>query len=517
MHHPSMLRLTATYVPLLVAPQLFTAHLTAQAAGFAAQAVITTAGDRPTDVHVADLDGDGDLDVLSSSTLDDKIGWCENLGGGVFGTQQVLATMANAQGVDAADLDGDGDLDVLSISDGTVAWQRNLGAGVFAAPATISTAVNSPWAVRSADLDGDGDVDVLSVSLSDDKLAWYPNLGGGAFGPQRVISTAGSGPVDLRAADLDGDGDDDVVVASFLDDELAWFENTGSGTFGPQRMISTAATTLSGIDTADLDGDGDLDVLAASTGDATTAWHENLGGGAFGPRRVISQRVAGTRKVASADFDNDGDLDVVAIGSASFDPLAWFENLGGGSFGPVQPIIIGNSAGQRAGADVVAADLDGDGLDDVVTAATQDDKIAWYANWATVSTFGIGCGAANLTLSPTSEAVVGAPMTGLVVHSPSSTCVVALGFSRTNAAAFGALPFPLATVGMTGCTLYHSSELFGLATQPGPVPFLETLWTGPTPPPGTQGLRVYGQAFSLAPGANPAGAVSSNAVEWLIR
>ncbi len=75
------------------------------------------------------------MDVLSSSTNDDKIAWYENLGGGNFGAQQIItdlyayAASANgASSVYAADLDGDGDLDVLSASsfDDKIAWYENL-------------------------------------------------------------------------------------------------------------------------------------------------------------------------------------------------------------------------------------------------------------------------------------------------------------------------------------------------------------------------------------------------------
>ncbi|HNS20980.1 MAG TPA: FG-GAP-like repeat-containing protein [Sedimentisphaerales bacterium] len=82
----------------------------------------------PTSVYAADLDGDGDLDVLSASSEDDKIAWYANDGSGRFGDQQVISTDAwVARCVYAADLDGDGDLDVLSASenDDKIAWYEN--------------------------------------------------------------------------------------------------------------------------------------------------------------------------------------------------------------------------------------------------------------------------------------------------------------------------------------------------------------------------------------------------------
>ena len=85
---------------------------------FGVQQIISTTALSAHSVFAADVDGDGDLDVLSASFLDDKIAWYENAdGAGSFGAQQVISTAAVvATSVFAADVDGDGDLDVLSAS-----------------------------------------------------------------------------------------------------------------------------------------------------------------------------------------------------------------------------------------------------------------------------------------------------------------------------------------------------------------------------------------------------------------
>ena len=144
---------------------------------------------RPESVYAADLDGDGDMDVLSASWQDDKVAWYENLSvdgsPGEFAAQQTIATNADgATSVYAADLDGDNDLDVISTLgfEGKVVWYENLtvdgSPGLFAAQQTIGTNADGAHSVYAADLDGDGDMDVLSASVYDDKIAWYENLGG---------------------------------------------------------------------------------------------------------------------------------------------------------------------------------------------------------------------------------------------------------------------------------------------------------------------------------------------------
>ncbi len=363
---------------------LFPSLSVAQGPAVGPQQVITTGADDARSVFAADLDGDGDKDVLSASAGDNKIAWYKNTDGlGAFGPQQVITTATSgARSVYAADLDGDGDMDVLSASfgDNKVAWYENTdGQGNFGAQQVITTAADGAWSVYAADLDGDGDLDVLSASKDDNKIAWYENTDGlGNFGAQQVITTALDGAISVYAADLDGDSDMDVLSASVDDGKIAWYENTdGLGNFGVQQVITTAVDAAISVYAADLDGDGDMDVLSASALDDKIAWYENFDGqGAFGPQQVITTDADGAHSVFAADLDGDSDLDVLSA-SRLDDKIAWYENTDGlGNFG-VQQVITTEAI--RANS-VFAADLDGDSDMDVLSASFIDDKIAWYEN-----------------------------------------------------------------------------------------------------------------------------------------
>jgi hypothetical protein len=200
------------------------------AGSFGPQLVISTAADGPITIFAVDLDGDTDLDVLSASSNDSKIAWYENTDGlGTFGPQQIIfAGALGAWSVFAADVDGDGDVDVLSASffDDTVAWYENTdGTGTFGPQLPISTVVQAAISVFAADMDLDGDFDVITGSLGDE-ISWHANLdGAGSFGPPQLVSAAGDGLSSVFVADLDGDGDPDVAAASNFDDEISWYEN----------------------------------------------------------------------------------------------------------------------------------------------------------------------------------------------------------------------------------------------------------------------------------------------------
>ena len=363
------------------------------AGDFTGEIVITTSASFVQDIHVADIDLDGDLDVLSASTNDSKIAWYPNLdGAGTFGPQKIIdPTVSGAVSVFVANLDGDDDLDVLSASsfDNEIAWYESFagpGRVRFGVTHTVSEIGESygAHAVHASDLDGDGDLDVLSASYNDSKIAWYPN-DRGEMGEQRVISAAASGARDVAAADIDGDGDNDVISASGGDNAIKWYENIdGLGSFDGLQVITINAENAYAVHTDDLDGDGDIDVLSASFDDNTIAWYENLDGkGTFSELKTISKATQGAIDVFSEDIDGDGDPDVVA--ASSFDgTISWFENQGG-VFGQLN--IITEEA--KLATAVHVADLDGDGDLDVVSASSEDHKIAWYENEDGRGTFGV--------------------------------------------------------------------------------------------------------------------------------
>ncbi len=121
---------------------------------FSPPQVISLSADGAYSVFAADIDGDGDTDVLSSSTLDDKIALYKNNGSSppVF-TEHLISDAADgAHSVFAADIDGDGDTDVLSASgyDDKIAWYENLTPAVPALTGRVLAAMTLLLAATGA-------------------------------------------------------------------------------------------------------------------------------------------------------------------------------------------------------------------------------------------------------------------------------------------------------------------------------------------------------------------------------
>ena len=355
-------------------------------AQFGPQQIITTDANLAESVFAADIDGDGDMDVLSASRSDSKIAWYENTDGlGNFGSENIVASLDQTQWVRAADLDGDDDMDVLALSapSDLIVWYENLdGLGTFSSQKIISTNVDLPKAIIAADIDGDNDMDVLSASWFDNKVAWYENTDGqGNFGTQQIISSSALTTFSVYAADIDGDLDMDVLATSGGDKRLYWYENlNGLGNFGPGQII-VETPNFGGfvyIFAIDIDGDDDMDVLSAEFGGNRLAWYENTDGlGSFGPQQVIDAAADGANMIFAMDLDGDTDMDVLSA-LAVEDEIVWYENLDGlGGFGSKQIIASTDVAQPR---DVFAIDLDGDTDMDVLSASLVDDKVAWYEN-----------------------------------------------------------------------------------------------------------------------------------------
>ena len=306
-------------------------------------------------IFAADVDGDGDMDVLSGHY---NIAWYENDGSESF-TPHTISTSA-ASSVYAIDLDDDGDMDVVGSSAGSVGWYENDGSGSFATHKICNHYYHREFrSVYALDVDGDGDMDVVTASYSpNDKIMWYENDGSQYFN-HHIIADSVIGARSVSAADIDGDGDMDVLSGH---NNIAWYEYDGLESFNTHTVATSGVSSVYAVD---VDGDGDIDVVGSSAG--SVGWYENDGFESFTTRTVST---SGASSVYAVDLDGDGDMDVLGSSAGS---VSWYENGGSENF---TTHIITTAADDAQS--VYTADVDGDGDLDVLSAALGDSKISWY-------------------------------------------------------------------------------------------------------------------------------------------
>ncbi len=377
-----LLFLSAIFFSFSISAQIdFEAHITVDDTG---------GTNNPRAVFAADLDGDGDMDMLSVSNNDSKIAWYKNTDGqGDFGPQQIIyETGTQATAIYATDIDGDSRIDILAATDGKVVWFKNTdGQGNFSNPQEIANNILA-YSVYADDVDNDGDMDV-SVSASNN-IGWFENLDGeGTFGAQNVIATSYESPQNALLADIDGDGDLDILSAiGYYENQVVWFKNTdGQGNFVEAQTLTTDLFYANDAVTADLDGDGDLDIVVVSKKleGHRVIWFENTNGlGNFNntPHVIDMENIFNPEVLYAVDFDNDNDLDIT-VGTSNMG-IVWYKNNGNGTFGSQLPI----DSNVENITSIFTTDIDGDGDEDLLLSAGTADRVAWHKNTNGQGNFG---------------------------------------------------------------------------------------------------------------------------------
>ena len=369
----------------------------------------------------ADIDGDGDIDfviqdfaIVPGRSFGHRIVWARNDGGGDW----TVLPISNAEETysdfpfDVADMDNDGDLDVVTGSFGQsfsiTGWDlgqgaalrvhTNNGQGSFTQTTILETNFFNQLftgakyivGVTTADLDRDRDLDIIVLQGSSvSRVAWIPNNGDGTYGGVQVIwQEDGLNPRGVDTGDVDGDGDIDVVVSTTprrLDNvgEIICMKNPSGGGGQWQRTVVPESGWLTAgkeIFLADMDNDSNLDIAGVSSSSSPRfGYHRGDGTGnftgAFGSpttlwRLPTAGRLEGFHVV---DFDGDGDLDWF-MGRPSSNNVFYDEREGGRLSQRssltlsrmTEPFSCGVET-RCSGTGLFTADVNGDGRLDLVT------------------------------------------------------------------------------------------------------------------------------------------------------
>ena len=343
-------------------------------------------------VMFAEVDGDSLPDYYLTNNLefsgDRPDFYFDNANGATFSENAAALGIddedGGSHGAVWADLDNDGDYDLVN---GTTWDNANPSRGnpdfdnVFenrldevtadfdeVTPASVQAVEIETRGITAFDMDADGDLDLFGIPSAASPVgnAAFLNDGGFAFSAHvgGILSTAVAHQ-GVSDTDFDGDGDVDVLAANRVGD-FAILENDGNGVF-TQILPSTIGITdpaRDGVTTADVDNDGDLDMLLVSDGRGEL-WLRNEPGGTYTKQQTF-RRIEGYMG-GFADLDNDGDQDLVFAGDEHV-----FLNDGNGNFTSGQSVPVSEIGDPRA---IAFADIEGDGDLDFAIAAK--DSRSW--------------------------------------------------------------------------------------------------------------------------------------------
>lgn len=186
--------------------------------------------------------------------------------------------------------------------------------------------------VATGDFTGNGLRDIIAIAADNgSSLAGLsfrlPNQGGATFGAPVAVSTPPN-PRQVVVADFNGDGLDDLAASQGWNNFVDVAISNGDGTFQPTVAYPSSGGTGGSLTAADLDGDGDID-LAIGTGNYDISLLFNLGDGTFGPTQSLPADSVTT--IAAADLNGDGLNDLV-YGQYFLGSVAVALNQGGGAF-----------------------------------------------------------------------------------------------------------------------------------------------------------------------------------------
>lgn len=267
-----------------------------------------------------------------------------------------------------ADLDNDGKNDIISCFR-SVVWNKNKGGDAFTSYKKISTTF--PYSdtfnfdIEPVDIDNDNDIDIVASTTLGIEIYYNDGNGNFTLGSTTAIQLGGRS---IEIVDFNGDGYKDIAICiNYGSISLAWLPNLTGTTFGSLTTIDNLSNGNKRylMKCGDMDNDGDIDIVTYSSFYARLNLYKNDGNGIFTTSLV--QNEIGATSLAIADFDNDGDQDIFIGGNYNLGIYLIKNNNG---------IFASQSLIQSINVNVIEfADLDGDGLKELVALANQTSGV----------------------------------------------------------------------------------------------------------------------------------------------
>ena len=326
-----------------------------------------------TSIICDDFDGDGVVDLAATSHDLDNVSVLIGTGDGRFGRPASFATGERPFAIASADFNGDNHIDfaIANRESDDVSILLGNGDATFSAAQQFMVG-ESPTGIVTEDFNGDSAIDVAVVNGSSDDVSVLLGVSDGSFLPEIRVGAAFRAN-SITSGDFDGDGVQDLAFGVYnaygATDSVGVLIGFGDGMFSGPDMFDTGPFTQT-VQSIDFDGDGFLDLVTInSDGNATiNDGFVLLGNGdgdfAVGRRISVAYRA---NDLAIEDFDGDGNFDIATVEpTATYSSVGRFSVLLGCGSTELVPGSENFPAGDSPG-DIVAADIDGDGIVDLVT------------------------------------------------------------------------------------------------------------------------------------------------------
>ena len=317
-------------------------------------------GGGPLSVTVADFDADGNQDFAEGSPGNAVVVVYYGKGNGRFRPSVSFPANSYPYELAAADLNADGYPDLVVNNFNTISILLNDKAGGFGAP-VIFTADGSPRGIGIGDFNGDGNLDLAIGNEANDDVSILLGNGTGNFGLPTNFP-AGDQPESVAVGDFNEDGILDLAVSAYISTNVVILQGDGAGGFTYKNSYPLAGNAAEVV-VGDFNNDQHLDfAVGYYNADNHIVTFLGNGLGAFTSGGAVP--VGDVHGLTAADFNLDGNLDLA--GATYFgEGVMVAVGDGTGHFNAKKFSLTGR---QPLPYDVAAADFDGDGRPDLVTA-----------------------------------------------------------------------------------------------------------------------------------------------------